>query len=151
MKQEVMDIWNEDVYQIRTISLADQVKPIWIILDPKTNRYPNHAVEAEGVLADYLKQPKDRQQAGIFIYSKTYAIPDTPEELRWMTDYLLKLYNNPTWRRLESELVEDLRRACEKRKIPLYVNLSFNLQGKWKVLNDPKKPSPNETKSPRRD
>jgi hypothetical protein len=55
-----------------------------------------------------------------------------------MTDYLLKLYENLEWRKSEAKLIEDLRRACKKRDIALYVNLSSNLNGKWRVLNSPK-------------
>jgi hypothetical protein len=139
ISDEVPGIWHKGVYKVNTISLANQVRAIWVVFDPDTGRYAHDAQDAEGLLEHFLKQPMNRQRDGIFIHSKTYAIPDTPEERRWMTDYLLKLYRDPKWRKSESDLIENLRRACEKRAIPLYINLSSNLQGKWKVLNDPKK------------
>ncbi len=51
-----------------------------------------------------------------------------------MTQYLWELYNDPEWRKSEAALIDDLRAECEKQKLSLYVNLSGNLQGKWKKL-----------------
>jgi len=130
--------WDEDAFTVETISLADNPTAIWIITKEGTPGSPVDLTspydKAEGVLEVFGRQPPRRKDRGIFIYSKTYAIPNTPEEKQWMTEHLWQLYNNPEWRKSEAALIEDLRVECEKRKIPLHVNLSANLQGKWKQL-----------------
>jgi len=126
-------IWSREVYQVDIGSLAAGPIASWRIFT-KERTYEASPETAKDLVEHYHKQPKERKEAGIFIYSHTYAVPDIPEEVRWMTLYLYELYNNPEWRRSEASLIEDLRVECEKQKVPLYVNLSGNLQGKWKKL-----------------
>jgi hypothetical protein len=126
-------IWSREVYEVHTASLAKGPIAIWTIFT-KRGTYEADFETAKDLVEHYHKQPKERRGQGIFIYSHTYAVPGTPEERRWMTQYLWELYNNPEWRKSEAALIENLRLECEKQKLPLYVNLSGNLQGKWKKL-----------------
>jgi hypothetical protein len=130
--------WDEEVFTVETISLADNRTAIWMITqDGNLNSDIDVTVDgakSESVIKVYFRQSQKRRERGLFIYSKTYAIPNTPEEKQWMTDHLLKLYNDPEWRQSEAALIAELQTECEKRKIPLHVNLSANLQGKWKKL-----------------
>lgn len=130
--------WDEYAFTVETVSLAESPTAIWSITKDGTSKssvdisVPKN--KAEGVLKVFSRQPQQKKSRGIFIYSKTYAIPDTPEERQWMTEYLWQLYHNPEWRKSEAALIAELQAECEKQKIPLYVNLSANLQGKWKKL-----------------
>lgn len=132
-------IWDESVYMASPIKLADETKAIWIVTDLKDSKLNFTADNAQELLTHYLGQPESKQKKGIFIYSKSFAIPDTPEERRWMSMYLQQLYDDPVWRKSESDLVDKLMKACVSEQVPLYVNMSINLQGNWKVLNEPKK------------
>lgn len=130
--------WDESVFTVETVSLADSPTAIWVITqDGNLNSDVDLTVDgaiSESVIKVFSRQPQQKKSRGIFIYSKTYAIPDTPEERQWMTEYLWQLYHNPEWRKSEAALIAELQAECEKQKIPLYVNLSANLQGKWKKL-----------------
>lgn len=130
---EFEGIWNREVYEVHTISSANGPIASWIMFTINGD-YEASFETAKDLMEHYHKQPEERKEAGIFIYSHTYAVPDTPEERRYMTQYLWELYKNPEWRKSETALIENLRVECEKQKLPLYVNLSGNLQGKWKKL-----------------
>lgn len=134
---EIKGLWNEDVYQIRTYTVAQEVKANWFFIshDPKIENF--WASNTTGILEHFKKQPETKRKIGIFILSNSYLVPATPEEMHWMTEQMWKLYNDPVWRKSESDLIDELRTACQKEKITLYVNMSRNLQGKWKVLNRP--------------
>ena len=134
---EVKGIWNRDVYQIETGTLAHEVKANWFFIsrDPKIENF--WTSKTPELLEHFKKQPESKIKLGIFIQSNSYAIPATPEEMQWMTESMWELYNNPAWRKSESDLIDELRTACQKEKITLYVNMSRNLQGKWKMLNRP--------------
>lgn len=132
-------IWEEGVYRVDTIKLADETKAIWIVIDSKDSKLNFTTDNAQELLNHYFNQPEGKRKKGIFIHSKSFAIPDTQEERRWMTGYLQRLYDDPAWRKSESDLVEKLIKVCDSKQVPLYVNMSSNLQGSWKVLNEPQK------------
>jgi hypothetical protein len=145
---EVKGLWNEDVYQIHTGTLAQEVKASWDFIshDPKIeNFWTSNTAE---LLEHFKKQPEATRSLGIFILSNSYLVPATPEEIHWMTETMWKLYNDPVWRKSESDLIDELRTACQKEKITLYVNMSRNLQGKWKVLNRPSNDSSTSNTKP---
>jgi len=122
---------------VDTVVLADKVKAIWgyIPRDPNDKFYgANNAAE---IIAHFKKQSEPKRKLGIFVQSNSYLVPATPQEIQWMTEHMWKLYNDPVWRESESALINELQEACHKEKIILYVNMSRNLHGKWKVLNRP--------------
>ena len=125
--------WDNAVFRVDTISAADTPKAAWIVFDQK-GKFEAGFENAKNLIEHFKKQDESKKAKGIFIYSKSFAIPNTPEEHKWMTPYLLQLYNNQEWRSSESQLIEELNMACREQNIPLYVNLSLNLQGRWKKL-----------------
>ncbi len=137
---EVVGLWAYEVYQVSPIYPAvpdDQVKAFWGHL-PHNLKLKNAAFhDAAGVVGHFKKQPASMRKLGIFIYSHTYLVPATQEEIQEMSEQIWKEYNNPVWRKSESDLIAELQLACQKENIALYVNLSGNLLGKWKVLNAP--------------
>ena len=133
--ESVKQFTKDEVYCIDTISLAAGPKAKWIIF--KAGKYDAGPDNAAGVLSHYSKQPDEKRQHGIFIHSKTHSIPLTDEEKRWMTPYLLKLHNDPKWRESENALVAELVQECEKKGIRVWVNISSNVNGKWKMLTKP--------------
>lgn len=138
-KSIVDGVWNERVYKVVVACLADNKTAIWNITKDGTASTKIDASvpydKPDGVLTVFNRQSEERKRLGIFIKSWTYAIPDTAEEKQWMTEHLINLYYDKEWRKSEAKLIEDLRTECEKKKIPLYVNLSGDLQGKWKKAN----------------
>lgn len=138
---EAKGIWDYDVYQISPDTSATEVRALWFFTsnDPKIENFWTYST-AE-ILEHFRKQAAAKRKLGIFIQSNSYLVPATPEEIQWMTETIWKRYNDPVWRKSESVLIDELRTACQKEKIALYVNMSRNLQGKWKVLNHPDKDS----------
>jgi hypothetical protein len=126
---------NDEVYCIDTISLASGPKAKWIIF--KDGKYDAGPDDATGVLSHFSKQPDEKKQHGIFIYSKTHSIPLTDEEKRWMSPYLLKLHSDPKWRESENALVTELVQECQNKGIQVWVNISSEVNGKWKLLTKP--------------
>ncbi len=134
----IKGMWSETVYTATILSSADEVKATWVIIERQHGK-PNHGADnADDLLRHFFREPLKRRQQGIFIHSETYAIPDTPEERQWRSTQGYKLYYNPIWRKSENELVAALIIACKKKGIPLYVNMSSNVRGNWKILNMPK-------------
>jgi len=130
--------WDDDAFTLGTISLASKRKAIWVFKEDGRSMSKAGTTggdSATSVLKMFEKQSEQRKARGIFIYSWSYAIPDIPEEHQAMSEHLYELYRNPEWRKSEDALIEDLQEECNKRKIPLYVNLSSNLYGKWKKLS----------------
>ena len=129
--------WDKGVFTVNIVCLVG-IKAIWSIpRDDKPGEpvgLSDPSLDADGVIETFDKQLQQRKDRGIFIYSRTYAIPDTPEERQESTEYLYKLYQNPEWRKSEGDLIEGLRVKCKQKGIPLFVNLSANLHGKWKKL-----------------
>lgn len=129
--------WNEQSFTVGTGATTEK-KAVWMLrqegdLDlPVVLGLPDD--KGESVIEVFNKAPESKKAHGIFIYSKSFAIPDTPEERQFMGPYLSELYNDKQWRNAESGLINDLSLLCNSRGIPLYVNLSANLQGEWKQL-----------------
>jgi hypothetical protein len=131
--------WAPDVFTVRTVSLAVSPIAIWVITeDGRLMSKVDTSVSGKNaisVLQVFDRQAEQRNTRGIFIYSWSYAIPDIPEEHQVMSEYLYERYHNSEWRKSENALIEELREECNKRMIPLYVNLSSKLSGKWKKLS----------------
>jgi hypothetical protein len=134
-KDTVKRFSKDEVYCIDTISLASGPKAKWIIF--KNGKYDAGPDNAAGVLSHFDKQSDERKAHGIFIHSKTHSIPLTDEEKRWMTPHLLKQHQDPKWRASENALVEELVQECNKRGIQVWVNISSNVNGNWKLLTTP--------------
>jgi hypothetical protein len=133
LAEETVKQFSEDkIYRIDTISLASEPKAKWIIF--KDGKYDAGPDNAAGVLSHFDKQPDEKKRYGIF---KTHSIPLTQEEKRWMTPYLLKLHTDPVWRESENALVAELVQECEKKGIQIWVNISSNVNGNWKLLTKP--------------
>jgi len=130
--------WDDDAFTVTTISLASEPKAVWVFKEDGRNMSKVNTVGGDNaaiVLKIFDRQSEQRKTRGIFVYSWSYAIPDIPEEHQAMSEHYYALYRNPEWRKSEDALIEDLQEECDKRKIPLYVNLSSNLYGKWKRLS----------------
>jgi hypothetical protein len=130
--------WDDDALTLATLSLASKPKAIWAFkgdgrLHSKGDTSGGDT--AAVVLKMFDRQSEQRRTRGIFIYSWSYAIPDTPEERQAMSEQIYEQYHDPEWRKSENALIEELQEECDKRKIPLYVNLSSDLYGKWKKLS----------------
>jgi len=126
----VMPFSKNEVYSINTICLATGPKAKWIIL--KDGKFDASPENAAGVLAHFDKQEKKRH--GIFVCSETHSIPLNDEEKRRMSPFVLKLHQDPEWRASENALIDELVAECEKRGVPLWVNLSSDGNGMWKLL-----------------
>ena len=129
--------WDKSNFTIVTMATASK-EARWLIrnggnLDASVDESIAND-KAFGVLEAFNKLPSATKSRGIYIYSKTYAIPDTTEEQQLMTEHIGSLYKNAHWRKSESDLIEELKRACDENAIPLYVNLSANLFGEWKKI-----------------
>lgn len=121
-----------EVYSIDTIPIASNQKAKWIIF--KNRKYDAGPNDAAGVLKHYAKQTEEKKKHGIFVHSKTHSIPFTEEEKRWMTPHLLERYQNKEWRESENALINELVEECNKLGIQVWVNLSSNVNGNWKLL-----------------
>src|SRR5262249_26463476 len=119
---ETKGIWDESVYTADTISLAEKTEAIWIVMNLIDSKLNFATGDPQKLLNHYFSQPESKRSKGIFIYSKSFAVPDIPEERMWMTEYLQRLYDDPIWRKSESDLVENLIKACISKQVPLYVN-----------------------------
>ncbi len=131
-------VWDETAFTVDVGSLADNKTAIWnITKDGTASTEIDISVpydRSAGVITVFERQPEQKRKRGIFIQSWTYAIPDTSDERQWMTEHIYRLYKDKEWRQSESALIEELRTECEKKNIPLLVNLSGDLRGKWKKL-----------------
>lgn len=129
--------WDGKKFTVATMSTIEK-KAIWEIRQNGSFDLPVITIipldKAESVLKVFYEQSSQKKSEGIFIYSKSFAIPDTPTERRLMTEYLWGRYHDQIWKESESKLIDDLRLLCQSKGIPLYVNLSANLQGEWKRL-----------------
>lgn len=132
--------WSKDKFTLGILA-TDDGRAIWEIRqggdfdEPIISDLPLDATKS--VLTEFNKQPMKKKALGIFVYSKSFAIPDTPEERQYMTEYLWDRYNNKEWRKSEADLINNLVHLCISNKIALYVNLSANLEGDWKMLSPP--------------
>jgi hypothetical protein len=135
---EVSDnVWDDDSFTVHVTSLAEESEAVWILTELRAFSKPDSTLsprEPGYVLRVFEKQPERRKERGIFIYSGTYAVQPTPENMRFMSTLDLKLYNQPLWRKSEAALIEALQKECQERNIPLYVNQSLNLEGEWIML-----------------
>lgn len=132
-------LWAKEKFTVATMPTAER-KAMWELRQEGNFDLPivNLPLDkAESVLAEFSKLPKGKQAFGIFIYSKSFAIPNNSEERQYMGEHLWKRYNDKAWRESESQLINDLRLLCNDKNITLYVNLSVNLQGHWKALTSP--------------
>jgi len=133
--RDVVKQFNEDaVYTIDTISKSPGPKAIWIIF--KNGKYDADYGNAADVLKHFEKQPKEKTKNGIFINSKSYAIPET-EVKDMLTPYLRELYHDRQWRDSENALIDELVKECEKRNIQVWVNITIFDNGKSKLLTKP--------------
>ncbi len=137
--------WDEKKFTVSILATTEK-KAVWEIR--QGGNFDSLVVtdvpldKAESVVEVFSKQPPVQKAHGIFIYSKSFAIPDTPQERQFMTDYLWERYHDQAWRESEAKLINDLRLLCKSKEIALYVNLSANLQSEWKRLT-PEDPSEN--------
>lgn len=129
-------IWTKERFTVSTMPTVER-KAIWELRRGGDFDLPivNLPLDkAESVLEEFSKLPKEKRAFGIFIYSKSFAIPNNAEERQYMGEHLWDRYNDKTWRESEARLISDLRLLCHDKKIALFVNLSANLQGNWKEL-----------------
>ena len=135
-----MDVvkWDENVFTVKTLSLADNPIAIWIVTEDGTDSTSVVTISSPKqpalVLATFEKQPVEKKKRGIFIYSGTYATQLTQEDMRWMSTSDRRLFNNSKWRKSQATLIKKLQIECKAKNIPLYVNLTLNLQGGWKKI-----------------
>jgi hypothetical protein len=131
-------VWDENAFTVRTVSLAAKPVAIWIVSEDGTDFTPVvtslSPKESAIVINTFEKQPAERRKRGIFIYSGTYAIQPTEDNMKWMSTSDRRLFNNPEWRKSQAALIEKLRVECQSKNIPLYVNLTLGLPGKWKKI-----------------
>lgn len=130
--------WDEDTFTVRPIPLSNEITAIWYVTkDGTVSSSPDTSSphdRPEAVLNVFDKQANNKKKHGIFVYSGTYAIKPTKEDIEMMSTLESKLFKNPKWRASEARLIEKLRIECKKRNIPLYVNLTLNMNGSWKKL-----------------
>jgi len=126
--------WDKKKFTVATIP-TDKKKAIWDL--SKEGNLDSPVVEdlpldkADSVIEVFRRSSREKQASGIFIYSKSFAIPNTPEERQFMGKHLWERYNDAEWRKSESNLINELKLLCDSQGIDLYVNLSANLQGEW--------------------
>lgn len=133
-KNDTKIYWDNRKFTVATLA-TDKKKAVWDI--GKEGNLDSPLVEdlplekADSVIEIFRRSSKEKQASGIFIYSKSFAIPNTPEERQFMGKHLWERYNDKEWRKSEANLINELRLLCDKKGIDLYVNLSANLQGDW--------------------
>jgi hypothetical protein len=124
----------ENVYCIHTISQAGPPKATWIDFN-RQGDFEAGPENGEEVLEHFARKPETLRKRGIFVYSKTHSVPFTEKEKRQMTSYLQKLHQNPQWRESENALVQELVTACQEKEIPVWINISSDIHGEWKLLS----------------
>jgi hypothetical protein len=129
------NIWDKGVFEIWTIPTAKDETATWLYFDPKTRRgIPSPPTNAEEVLVLYDKQTDQMRAKGIFVYSPYFAVKHFD-----YTSFQFMLSKDKHWLNSEATLIDELRQACEKRGLALYVNTSGNHKDPWCVLVSPKK------------
>jgi hypothetical protein len=71
----------------------------------------------------YQKLPPHRKQKGIIIFGSLTHLQDLKKARSNMTPFQWKCYQDPGWLKAKKAFVEELVQACDKAKIPLWINI----------------------------
>lgn len=109
----------------------------WLIPFVGSNTALAHTRTAKEVMDAFLNQPLSTQKNGIRLQSDFYLVSFNREKLS-MSPFQRQQYNNPAYRKSESELVDQMKAECEARGIALFINTSMDLKKPWRLLTDEK-------------
>ncbi len=76
----------------------------------------------------YQKLPSHRKQKGITILGSLTHLRDLEKGKSMMTPFQWKCYQDPEWLKAKKAFVEELVQACDKAKIPLWINTALGGQ-----------------------
>jgi hypothetical protein len=127
--------WKRTDYSVAPIPSGPSGHAVWITMDDASwAASPANAVE---VCDHFLQQPEKTRKLGLRMDSHTYLVPLNAKEKPNLTPHLIERHQDAAWRKSESDLIDTLIAECNRRGLPLFVNLSADLKkSPWRLLTN---------------